>query len=93
MSNVFQGFSFGIGSSIAHRTIGGLFGNSSNNTQPQQQTHTQSQQQTQLHENNDVKFDNKQTDYTNPNFQSIPACKLLHEEFIDCMKCGVSLNK
>lgn len=66
MSNVFQGFSFGVGSSIGHRIVGGLFGNG-------------------LSGSNGTNESNNSTDYTNKNFKPVQACKLLHEEFIDCM--------
>jgi hypothetical protein len=96
MSNVFQGFSFGLGSSIAHRTIGGLFGNPSNNnnntsTYPYPNTNSSdnninSSNYNTDHYQNKTQFNNKITDYTNPNFIPIAGCELLHKEFIDCMR-------
>jgi hypothetical protein len=80
MSSVMSGFGFGLGSSIALRTIGGIFGYGSNHNNSNSNNNKISTQ-------SDIKITDTQIiDYTNPNYQPSLSCELLHKEFIDCMR-------
>ena len=82
ISNVFQGFSFGLGSSIANKAVNGMFGNGTNTNS--NQTNTNSNQTNSNQNNETTQYDSKITDYANPNYKPNPSCELLHKDFLDC---------
>lgn len=90
MSSVMDGFSFGFGSNIAHRVVGGIFRSSS--TYP----HTK-EAETHYHHYHSQ----ESTDISKPEYITKPECKSLQEEYLKCIQssttdfqstCDFSLN-
>lgn len=93
MSNVMDGFSFGVGSSIAHRVVGGIFGSPS--------PYPQSYPQTKKVETHHHHYPQKTQDITKPEYIPKPECKSLQEDYLKCVQssntdfqssCDFSLN-
>jgi hypothetical protein len=79
MSSVTDGFSFGFGSSIAHRVVGCIFDSSS--TYPQSYPPTK---EVETHHHN--YHSQKSTDISKSEYISKPACKSLQEEYLKCIQ-------
>lgn len=93
-SNVLDGFSFGFGSSIARRVVGGVFDKPNTNTNTNTNNNTSTN--TSIIQT-PIKIDNTILDYTNKNYKPNPACELLYEELINCTNtnsydCSMSLK-
>ncbi len=70
-SSVMDGFSFGIGSSVAREVVGGIFGSSSNN----QQTSKVEIPHNKIH-----------PDISTPEYIPNPKCKTFQEEYVKCIQ-------
>lgn len=86
LSSVMDGFSFGIGSSVAREVVGGIFGSSSNN----QQTSKVEIPHNKIHPS-----------ISTPEYIPIPECKTFQKEYLKCISnidpesksnCDFSLN-
>lgn len=98
-SSITQGFGFGIGSSIAHRVVGGIFGSSTNNTNNSYPLSLDTNQNGQIGQNSQLLENTDITDITKQNYISKPECARLQEEYFNCLKnissnenCNFSLN-
>ena len=94
MSTAMEGFSFGVGSSIAHRLVGGIYGSPSSYSQSNPQT---TKVETYQHHH----YPLKTPDISKPEYIPKPECKSLHEDYLKCIQssstdfqssCDFSLN-
>jgi hypothetical protein len=95
-SSVMDGFSFGVGSSIAHKVIGGIFDSSSTSTS----TKVETQKESQKSEANVL----TPLDISKPEYISKSECKIFQEKYLECIGthnsntnyeyvCSFSLNE
>ena len=89
-SAITQGFGFGMGSSLGHKVVGGIFGSNNENKQDSTISHT-NLSPSNLNQNNTL-------DITNSNYTSKYDCKKLQEDYLNCLnnlssnECDFLLN-
>jgi hypothetical protein len=78
-STMMEGFSFGVGSSIAHKVVGGIFGSSSSYPQSNPQT-------TNVETHHYHHYPLKTHDISKPEYIPKPECKSLQEDYLKCIQ-------